>query len=194
MAIFYLPSTIIIFEQLLVRYGTVVMKKSIVIYLLNTILFVNLTGYMFSFLSKQYVIKLNVSRMIESGENEHLSRLVFSHAAYRALPKFDGGKEFKFERKMYDIESITFTDDSVLVDAYCDEDETDLIGSLLGYFEVEKYGGSINTPTRFNLAEFVYRFSLFTLLINESYIVLHPVNQQVLAQASPAFIAPPPDR
>lgn len=169
------------------------MKKPVAIYLLNIILLVNLTGYMVSFLSKQYIIKLNVSRIIENEANGNLSRLVFSHAAYSALPKFDGGKEFKFNSKMYDVESITSTGDSVLVDAYCDDDESALIGALLDYFEVEKYGGAVNAPTRFNLAEFVYGFSRYTLLVNELCFVLYNVNQQILAQASPSFIPPPPD-
>lgn len=173
--------------------GTAAMKKSLAIYILNIILFVNLTGYMFSFFARQYAIRINVSRLIESEESSHLSRLVFSHTAYSALPKFDGGKEFKLAGKMYDVKSIAFTDDSVLVNAYCDEDETNLISSLLGYFEIEKHNGVVTTTSRFSLAEFVYEFSSFTFISNVVYIVLYHVSRQVLAQSSPCFITPPPD-
>lgn len=169
------------------------MKKSLAIYVLNIILFVNLTGCMLSFFVRQYAIRVNVSRLIESEESSHLSRLVFSHTAYSALPKFDGGKEFKLTGKMYDVKSITFTGDSVLVNAYCDEDETELIDGLLGFFEIEKRNGIVDTTIRFSLVEFVYEFSYFTCINNEVCIVLYDVSRQMIIQASPCFIAPPPD-
>lgn len=158
------------------------------------VLMVNVFGYFISFTIQRYQIRQEVKQLLKQEKRKYTQQFIFTVEQYAHLRQYEGGKEFSLNGGMYDVVKKELKDSNIILTAYYDHQETDLLTKFISFFnqESEKHTGKYTLPG-FCLLEFIFHTTEWKFCPTATISFLPIYNTTILAVKHTNLVSPPPD-
>ena len=158
------------------------------------VLLVNMFGYFISFSIQRYQVRQEVKQLLKQEKRKHTEQFIFTAQQYAHLRQYDGGKEFSLNGGMYDVVKKEMKDGNIILIAYYDHQETDLLTKFISFFnqESEQHSNKQILPG-FCLLEFIFYTTEWKFCPTATVSLLPTYNATILTVKHSNLVSPPPD-
>jgi len=169
------------------------MKKIIALSFI-LILLVNVFGYFISFSIQRYKIKQEVKQLVKQEKRRNTQHFIFTAQQYERLRQYENGNEFSLNGCMYDVVKKEFVNGNIILTAYYDHQETDLLTKFISFFNEEsEQHNSKHTLLGFCLLEFILHNTEWQFSPEATTLLLPSYNTTILSVPHTDLVSPPPD-
>lgn len=172
--------------------------RALTSFILTTLILVNLFGFYAIFVFKQADIKHEMAEQINSrNATENRQILHFDKAEFAGLLFNDGGSEFRYNGRLYDVVSIHHSAGNVTVVVEYDAGETALVDNFGSLFSQQQDKDQSSSPVKNIISHFQQDYVITHVRIlslnNASVTGYNSVNQSYPVSCFIADkLAPPP--
>lgn len=167
--------------------------KVIIAFLLSSILMVHFLGHGLTFMVQLRIARQEMKRAIKAEKAVKAVEFRFSQSEYLLLQKFENKKEFLWQGGMYDVVSKNVVNDTIVLTAYYDHRETNLMGDIARFVEKNLQIPTTNCKVAwFTLSEYdVITFNWCTIQSFHSFHI--PAFCSSICTIADNVELPPPD-